>query len=330
MPTFASTHTAQTPIHSGFGPTTTAQEVVAECNLKGKVAIVTGGYSGIGLETTRALTSAGAKVIVPARNSQKARDALRSMAETVMEILDLMNPASIDEFAKRFLETGQALHILINNAGIMAPPLVRDSRGYESQFSTNHLGHFHLTCRLWSALRQANGARVVSLSSYAHRRSGVDFDDWNFQRRPYDRWQAYGQSKTANALFALALDGIGRQYGVRAFSVHPGGVVTDLIRNMTAEEIASYRILDAAGKPIIDPERNLKTPEQGAATSVWCATSTQLNGLGGVYCADCDIAPALPSDDSTELHGVRPRATNPEFAARLWSLSEQLTGVTAS
>jgi NAD(P)-dependent dehydrogenase (short-subunit alcohol dehydrogenase family) len=320
--------TLQSPIGSGFGAATTAAEVIRGQDLRGKVAIVTGGYAGIGLETVRALCSAGAKVVVPARDRAKAEKALASIPHVTLEALDLMDPWSIDRFANRFLAANDALHILINNAGVMASPLARDVRGYEAQFSTNHLGHFQLTCRLWPALRRAGGARVVALSSYGHRRAGVDFDDPNFERRQYDRWVAYGQSKTANALFAVALDAIGARDGIRTFSVHPGGVVSDLIRHMSAEEVAAYKIFDEAGKPIIDPERNMKTPEQGAATSVWCATSPQLEGLGGVYCADCEVARALPSDDSTELHGVRPRATDPALAERLWRLSECLTRTT--
>jgi len=218
------------------------------------------------------------------------------------------------------------LHILVNNAGTMANPLIRDVRGYESQFSTNHLGHFQLTARLWPALLRAKGARVVSLSSVGHRRAAVAFEDPNFEHREYDRWVAYGQSKTANALFAVALDAVGQRDAIRAFSLHPGGVVTDLIRYMTTEEVRAYGVLDEHGRPIIDPARNMKTPEQGAATSLWCATSRQLEGLGGVYCEDCDIAIPVP-EDSTELRGVRPWATDREFADQLWHLSEKLTGV---
>lgn len=188
-------------------------------------------------------------------------------------------------------------------------------------------GHFQLTCRLWPALRRAAAARVIALSSYGHRRAGVDFHDPNFEVRTYDPWVAYGQSKTANALFAVALDSIGQQQGVRAFSVHPGGIVTRLVRHMSQTQIDASEILDRSGKPIIDPRNNKKTPQQGAATTVWCATSPRLEGMGGVYCADCEIARALPSDDATELHGVRPRATDPVAAGRLWQLSEQLTGV---
>ena len=243
-----------------------------------------------------------------------------------LDTLDLMDPISIDAFANRFLGSGQALHILVNNAGIMANPLTRDARGYESQFSTNHLGHFQLTARLWPALQRANGARVVSLSSVGHRRAPVNFEDPNFERREYDRWIAYGQSKTANALFAVGLDEIAQRDGIRAFSVHPGGVITDLIRYMTAEEVCAYGVVDEHGRPIIDPARNMKTPEQGAATSVWCAANPRLEGLGGVYCEDCDIAAPVPGD-SKELRGVRPWAIDRGFARELWSLSERLAGV---
>jgi len=318
--------TPQQPIGSGFGAETTATEVIRGVDLSGKNAIVTGGYSGIGLETARAILSAGAKVVVPARDLAKARNALASVRSATIETIDLMDPVSIDAFATWFVDSGQPLHILVNNAGIMANPLTRDDRGYESQFATNHLGHFQLTVRLWPALQRANGARVVSLSSVGHRRAQIDFEDPNFERREYDRWAAYGQSKTANALFALSLDSVGEPHGIRAFSVHPGGVITDLIRHMSAEELRGYGVLDGQGRPIIDPARNMKTPEQGAATSVWCATSSQLEGLGGVYCENCDIAIEVPGD-STELRGVRPWAINRTFARELWNLSERLTGI---
>ncbi|MGO4307903.1 oxidoreductase [Cupriavidus sp. RAF12] len=318
--------TLQAPIGSGFGPATTAAEVIAGIDLTGKNVVVTGGYSGIGVETVRAFRSAGATVIVPVRDVAKAQEALRDIPGVVLEDMDLLDPASIDRLAERVLAATDSLDILVNNAGIMAPPLSRDARGYESQFAANHLGHFQLTCRLWPALRRASGARVIALSSYGHRRAGVDFHDPNFEAREYDPWIAYGQSKTANALFAVALDSIGQHHGVRAFSVHPGGIVTGLVRHMSQAQIDASEILDKEGRPIIDPQNNKKTPQQGAATTVWCATSPKLDGMGGVYCADCEIARALPSDDSTELHGVRPRATDPVAAGRLWQLSEQLTG----
>lgn len=318
--------TPQHPIGSGFVAATTAAEVIRGIDLCGKTAVVTGGYSGIGLETTRTFVSAGAKVVVPARDLSKAETALAGMPNATVEKLDLMDPVSIDTFANKVVATGQPLHFLVNNAGIMANPLTRDSRGYESQFSTNHLGHFQLTARLWPALLRAKGARVVSLSSVGHRRAPVDFGDPNFEHREYDRWVAYGQSKSANALFAVALDAVGERHNLRSFSVHPGGVITDLIRYMSIEEVRANSVLDEHGRPIIDPLRNMKTPEQGAATSVWCATSSQLQGLGGVYCEDCDIAVPVPGD-SEELHGVRPWAINRDFADRLWWLSEKLTGI---
>jgi NAD(P)-dependent dehydrogenase (short-subunit alcohol dehydrogenase family) len=318
--------TPQSPIVSGFGAASTAAEVIKGIDLNGKTIVVTGGYSGIGIETVRVFRAAGARVIVPARDMAKATEALAGMPDVIVDAMDLLDPASIDRFADHVLSLTDRLDIIVNNAGVMAAPLARDARGYEMQFSANHLGHFQLTCRLWPALVRAEGARVVALSSYGHRRAGVDFHDPNFQRREYDRWVAYGQSKTANSLFAVALDSIGQRQNVRAFAVHPGGIVTPLTRHMLQAELDASNIIDAAGKPIIDPENNKKTPEQGAATSVWCTTSPRLNGMGGVYCADCDIATALSSDDSPEMHGVRPRAIDPVAAGRLWQLSEQLTG----
>jgi len=280
---------------------------------------VTGGYAGIGLETTRELTRAGATVVVPARSLDKARQALTGMDRVEIESLDLIDPKSIDAFATRFLASGRPLHILINNAGIMATPLVRDARGFESQLATNHLGHFQLTERLWPALVRANGARVVCLSSRGHIRAGVDFDDPNFELRPYDKWIAYGQSKTATALFAVALDKRGEPHRIRAFSVHPGAVITALMRSMSEAEVkaALARAAEVG---------TFKDTEQGAATSVWCATSPQLEGMGGVYCEDCDIAEAVPAD-FPEQRGVRLWAMDPSLAERLWTTSEEMTGV---
>lgn len=325
--------TSQSPIGSGFGAASTAAEVIRGRDLRGKIAIVTGGYAGIGLETTRALRSAGAKVVVPARDRDKAARALQGLGDVEIAAMDLIDPASIDSFAEMFLASGRTLHILVNNAGIMACPLTRDRRGYEAQFATNHLGHFQLVARLWPALRQAGGARVVSVSSLGHRFSPLVFEDPNFERRDYDRWSAYGQSKTANILFALALDQRGEAAGVRAFSLHPGAIVsTDLKRYLSHEELRQFGVIDEHGTPILDPARNLKTAEQGAATSVWCATSPQLDGLGGVYCENCEVARPMPEDDminsnldgAARVTGVMPYAVDPEAAERLWSLSRQL------
>lgn len=322
-------NSVQAPIHSGFGPMTTAKEVIGNRNLKGKIAIVTGGYSGIGTETTRVLAEAGATVIVPTRSVDKAKVALAGIPNVELDVLNLMDPDSIDAFVGRFLSSDRPLHILINNAGIMAVPLRRDARGYESQFSTNHLGHFQLTVRLWTALKKAKGARVVVLSSGGHHSAGVDFKDPNFEHKEYDRWKAYGQSKSANALFVVAMDKRGRSQNIRSFAVHPGLVPdTDLARDLKEGEkpVVAKRLEN--GQPVSsDKNKIFKTIQQGAATTIWCATSKQLNGMGGLYCADVDIAEPVPAD-SQNLAGVAPWAIDADLAERLWQLSENLTGVT--
>jgi len=325
--------TSQIPIGSGFGAASTTSDVIKAIDLSGKIAIVTGGYSGLGLETARTLASAGAKVIVPARDPEKAVGALEGIDGVDIEAMDLLAPASVDAFAERFLSSGLPVHILVNSAGIMACPLARNARGYESQFATNHLGHFQLVTRLRPALRRANGARVVSVSSWGHRFSPVVLEDPNFERRDYDRWSAYGQSKTANILFALALDERAKAEGVRAFSLHPGSIVgTGLEKHVSREELLAAGVIDESGKRVLDPTRQLKTVEQGAATSVWCATSPQLEGMGGVYCENCEVARPVPKadvadpkiGDSIRKFGVMPYAIDPEAADRLWSLSERL------
>jgi NAD(P)-dependent dehydrogenase (short-subunit alcohol dehydrogenase family) len=320
--------TEQKPIHSGFGEKTTATEALDGADLSGKVAIVTGGYSGIGVETTRVLSKAGAAVVVPALTMDKARANLDGIERVELKPLDLHDPHSIDAFVREFIASRRPLHMLINSAGIMAPPLTRDARGYESQFSTNHLGHFQLTLGLWPALRRAEGARVVAVSSRGHRRSGVDFDDPNFERRNYEKWAAYGQSKTANALFAIEVDRRGQRDGISAFSLHPGAIITDLARHMTEDDIKAFGIERRADGTLIVGSQSpwrFKTVPQGASTSVWCATTPKLAGRGGVYCEDCDIAEAVPAD-YTGTAGVSPWACDPALAERLWTLSEKLTG----
>jgi len=326
-------HNHQSPLHSGFGPTSTAKDVTKGIDLSGKIAIVTGGYSGLGLETTRSLASAGATVIVPARTPAKAFGALTGIERVEIESLDLMDPASIRQFADTFLTSNRLLHILVNSAGIMATPLARDARGYESQFSSNHLGHFQLAGHLWPALCPAGGARVVSVSSRGHRFSDVDFEDPNFQSRPYDRWKAYGQSKTANALFAVGLDKRGKRFGVRAFSLHPGSILTDLSRHLTDQDLQSFGVTRDTAHGFIPEGKaagkggDFKTAEQGAATAVWCATSPQLSSIGGVYCENVDVAKAVSADDPAP-EGVRPWAVDAHAADQLWALSEKLTGTT--
>jgi NAD(P)-dependent dehydrogenase (short-subunit alcohol dehydrogenase family) len=249
-------------------------------------------------------------VIVPARDLAKAKAAVGALA--TVEAMELTDPASIAAFADRFLKSGSPLDLLIDNAGIMAAPLSRVARNIESQFATNHVGHFELSVRLWPALRKAPAPRIVSLSSLGHRRSPVDFDDWNFERKPYDRWAAYGQSKSANVLFAIAANA----RGVKAFSLHPGAIWTGLGKFMTPEDVAALQAR----------AQTMKSAEQGAATTVWAAVSRQLDALGGVYCEDCNIAEPVPAD-SPALRGVRPWAMDPALAERLWALSEKITGL---
>lgn len=325
----------QQPLQSGFHAASTAAEVTGNIDLTGKLAVVTGGYAGIGLETVTTLVKAGAEVWVPARDVAKAAAGLKGLPGVTIVQMDLMEPASIDAFAETFIQTGKPLHLLINNAGIMWVPLRRDSRGYESQLSTNHLGHFQLTAQLWPALLQAQGARVINVSSFGHQIAPFHFEDPNFEHRAYETLQGYGQSKTANILFAVHLDALGARCGVRAYSLHPGSVNhTDLGREAPMELFQQMGTHDATGNIFPEVERKLKTVAQGAATTLWCATSPLLNTVGGVYCEDADVAQLdtgnlkhVISEPST-LRGVRPYALDKTNAQQLWTLSEQLTGVT--
>ncbi|WP_028798665.1 SDR family NAD(P)-dependent oxidoreductase [Streptomyces sp. 142MFCol3.1] len=315
--------TAQHKIGSGFGARSTADDVLNGIDLSGKLAIVTGGYSGLGLETTRALTKAGARVVVPARRPDTAREALDGTDAVEVEELDLGDLESVRAFAERFLASDRTVDLVINNAGIMACPETRVGPGWEAQFATNHLGHYALVNRLWPAIA-AGGARVVSVSSAGHHFSGIRWDDVHWANG-YDKWEAYGQAKTANVLFAVHLDRLGQGSGVRAFALHPGGILTPLQRHLPREEMVERGWIDENGTPL-NPEA-FKTPEQGAATQVWAATSPQLAGMGGVYCEDCDIAEPAPADGNRV--GVCAHAIDPEQAARLWELSAELTGVNA-
>ena len=315
--------TVQAPIDSPFGYRSTASEVIAGIDLAGQTALVTGGYSGLGTEVVRALAGAGAHVIVGARRPDAALNDLAGIHGQISVLpLDLSDPASIDAFAQSVAGVTDRIDIQINNAAIMANPLSRDARGYESQFATNHLGHFQLTSRLWPLLVKSGKARVVSVSSVGHQRIGLDLDDINFAHRDYDKWSAYGQAKSANALFALELDRLGQGAGVRAFSVHPGGIVTPLQRNLTMEEQVKMGWFDAEGNlnPIF------KTTEQGAATSVWCAVSPLLEGEGGVYCEDCNIG-AMLDENTPRGSGVLPHIRDAALATALWAKSEEMTGV---
>ena len=318
---------AQKPIASPFGAKTQADEVVAGVDLRGKTAIVTGGASGIGVETARALAAAGARLVLPVRSRAKAEAVAAELRATTGNLaievadMDLEDFASVRAFADRFVHSGATLDILINNAGIMASPERRIAGGLESQFGTNHLGHMLLTCRLAPALLRAAPARVVALTSIGHRRSGVNFEDPNFQHRAYDKWSAYGQAKTANSLFAVELNRRLEPKGIKAYAVHPGGIMTGLQRDMSQAEMKAFGWYDDEGR-LSD---RFKTVSGGAATSLWCATSPLLEAGGGVYCEDCNIATLVPDDDPG-FAGVRSWAIDPAQAARLWSLSETLLG----
>jgi len=322
----------QHPLGSGFNATSTTSEVIKGIDLNGKIAIVTGGNTGIGLETTKVLAAAGATVIVPARNIEKAKKNLEGVPNVEIESMDLFEPGTIDAFAEKFLASERPLHLLINNAGIMWVPLQRNSRGIESQLATNYLGQFQLVARLWSALKQANGARVVNVSSAGHQWAPVNFDDPNFEHREYQTLLGYGQSKTASNLFALELDARASAYNVRAYSMHPGTIAgTELGRNADMELFKQMGFVDEHGN--IRPEilAGLKTIPQGAATTVWCATSPMLDGIGSVYCEDVEVAETEQSeslsDNGLETRGIQMYSLDESNAKRLWALSEELTGI---
>lgn len=317
----------QQPIGSGFNGKATSADVIKGIDLTGKIAIVTGGNTGIGLETTKTLAAAGATVIVPARDTEKAKRNLAGIARVELEAMDLMDPASIDTFSEKFLSSGRPLHLLINNAGIMWVPLRKDSRGIESQLATNYLAQFQLTARLWPALKKADKARVINVSSQGHQFAPFDFDDPNFVNRDYETLQAYGQSKTACNLFSLELDNRAKLFDVRTYSLHPGSIAgTELGREASLELFQKMGFLDNDGNMLPEVAASLKTVPQGAATTVWCATSPLLDTIGGVYCEDAEVA-ALASD--TEITpGVKRYAIDEYHAKRLWTWSEEMTGIT--
>ncbi len=313
--------TPQTPLGTPYGARTSAADVLAGQDLSGRRVLVTGGYSGLGLETTRALVQAGADVVVPARRPDHARTVLDGEGLTVVEVgsLDLADLGSVAAYAGAF--TGR-LDVLVANAAVMACPETRVGPGWEAQLATNHLGHFALVAQLWPALVADGGARVVSLSSTGHKLSPFREDDPHFATG-YDKWLAYGQAKTANSLFAVHLDALGRSGGVRALAVHPGGILTPLQRHLPREEMVAAGWITEDGTP----HERFKTPEQGAATSVWAATAPELEGVGGVYCEDVDVAaPTVPGPEA-RVRGVDAHAVDPDTAARLWDWSVRATGV---
>lgn len=318
------TDARQTPLDSPFHKRSTAAEVAAAADVKSKTVVFTGGYAGIGLEAVKALSGAGAHIIAPVRTPEKAEAALAGLDVEAVR-LDLFEPDSVAEGAKAIRALApDGIDILVNNAGVMATPLRRNSKGWESQFATNHLGHFALFAHLSDLLLKREGARVVALSSIAHRICDVELDDWNFDAGEYHKWVAYGRAKSANALFALGLNDRYEDRGLKAYSVHPGGIMTDLQRDMDREEMIAMGWMDEAG--VLNEE--FKTPEQGASTTLWAATSPLLNDRGGVYCEDCNIA--APNPPEGVFYGVQPHVRNAETAEKLWALSEEITGLTAA
>jgi NAD(P)-dependent dehydrogenase (short-subunit alcohol dehydrogenase family) len=310
----------------------TAEQVLAGIDLTGHTALVTGGYSGIGPATVTALANAGARVLVPARRPAEARSVLADVAGVEVGEMDLADQASVAAYADSLLAGDTHLDIVINNAGIMATPETRTEQGWELQFATNHLGHYALVNRLWPLLADhLDGARVVSVSSGGHQFSDIRWDDpWFDEPSPggYDKWLAYGQSKTANALFAVHLDAVGSAHGVRAFSLHPGAILTPLGRHLQAEDLSTIMVEDEHGELVL-PE--FKTPEQGAATSIWAATSAEALAHAGRYLEDLALAPSFSEGEvrPSDAVGVKTYAQDPAAAARLWSWSAELTGVDA-
>jgi NAD(P)-dependent dehydrogenase (short-subunit alcohol dehydrogenase family) len=302
-------------ITTPFSAQSTAAEVIAGIDLTGRRAIVTGGASGIGIETARILASAGAEVTLAVRNLEAGQSTAAAIIDSTgnkqvfVAPLDLADQASVAAFTAGW---DGPLHILVNNAGIMASPLMRTPQGWEMQFATNHLGHFALATGLYPALASAGGARVVSVSSSAHHRSPVVFEDIHFEHRPYDPFSAYGQSKTANVLFAVEATKRWANDGITVNALMPGGIRTNLQRYVADEELDRMRAAAGAAASM------WKTPEQGAATSILVATSPLLDGIGGRYFEDCNEAEV---GKLSARNGVAEYALDPDAAARLWQVS---------
>jgi len=316
-----------------FGATSTADEVLAGSDLKGKRVLVTGVSAGLGVETARALAAHGAHVVGAARDLKKAESAMTHVWDgaknggglTLIE-LDLASLASVRACADQLVKVGKPLDLVITNAGVMACPLLRTADGFEMQFGTNHLGHFVLVNRIASLLRE--GSRVVALSSAGHRYSDVDLEDPNFEHSDYEPWAAYGRSKTANILFAVEFDRRHRARGVRATAVHPGGIHTELARHLDPDFL-NKRVAEInaalAAKGL--PPFKMKSVPQGAATSVWAGVVAAADDVGGRYCEDCHVQATITSDVSDPV-GVRAYALDPKRAASLWAKSEELVGET--
>lgn len=316
------------PTHSNkqsFNAESTTHEVIAGVNLEGRTALVTGVTSGLGLETAKTLAGAGAEVILVARDQHKLHSVVDLIqaeypaAQLNSAVLDLADLGSVKRCADELLAKYSKLDLLINNAGIMACPYELTALGYESQFATNHLGHFLITGLLLPLLAGAGAARVINLSSAGHKYAAIDFDDIHFEQRAYDKWLAYGQSKTANALFSVALTQRFKDKGIVANAVHPGAIVTELGRHLSRDDIKAMMSQDQKKTTL-----RYKSIPQGAATTVWAATSTELAATGGVYLEDCQIG--LPANDLDSSKGYLAYALDPLLADALWQVSEHMVG----
>ena len=319
--------TLQQPLHSGFGQKTEPYEIIKDLDLSNKNIIITGGYSGIGLETTKALKKANAKVIVPAKRLDYAESILDGIVpKNDIYEMDLADLNSVMNFVELFSQLNIKLDILINNAGIMACPEMRVGNNWESQFGVNHIGHQFLLKQLMNKFRADGQSRFVSLSSSAHSISKILWDDIHFEDSSYNKWTAYGQSKTAASLLAIEFDRKMKDKGIRSFAVHPGGILTPLQRHLELEEMVALGWKKEDGS-LSDLAANFfKSPSQGASTTIWCAVSSMLNDIGGVFCENCDIAKRKENIDESmrRYFGVADHAIDTEEAKRLWEETEKM------
>lgn len=317
---------------SGFGRDTTTDEVLEGIDLSGRRFVITGAASGLGRESARALAARGASVVLLARNAERAEEAVAEVgamvpgADLEPGVVDLGDLASIRAFAAVYLAGHDAVDVLMNNAGVMACPFGRTEDGFETQFGTNHLGHFLLTALLFPALRKGVAPRVVTLTSAGHSRADVDLEDPNFEHSEYSPWVAYGRAKTANAIFARELARRAGSSGLLSFAVHPGGIITDLGRHLTDDlinDMADFARRRSAAISGEARDMHFKTVEAGAATQVWAATTSELADHNGAYLADCGLG-VLGADPG--VNGFLPYLLDDDHAAALWDLSERLVG----
>jgi NAD(P)-dependent dehydrogenase (short-subunit alcohol dehydrogenase family) len=313
-----------------FGATSTTDEVLKGVSLSGKRVLVTGVSAGLGVETARALAAHGAEVVGAARDLAKAKAATAEVRAGAanggglkLVELDLASLASVRACADALVADGGRFDLIVANAGVMACPFSKTAEGFETQFGTNHLGHFVLANRIAALMKP--GSRLVNLSSAGHRYSDVDLDDPNFDRTPYDPWIGYGRSKTANVLFAVEFDRRHKTSGVAATAVHPGGIQTELSRHLTPEMTrALIERINAANKAVGEPDFSFKSIPQGAATSVWAGVVATADQVGGRYCEDCHVAEVV--SDPVNRRGVKPYALDAEHAKALWVKSEEMVG----